>query len=143
MTQTITLELPDVIFQPAQRMAEATRRSLTEVLVGALRASLPPVEGLPSAQTTELIDLESLSDDALQQIMISRVPVEQQRKLSRLLRKKKISRLTVSEQNNLNALQHEADLVMLRKARAAILLRFRGHRLPTLSELRKLTFSLK
>ncbi len=142
MAQTITLELPDVIYQPAQRMAEATRRPLTEVLVGALQASLPPIEGLPTEQTLELINLENLSDEALEQIMASRVPVDQERKLKRLLRKKKVSELTASEQNELEALQHEADLIMLRKARAAVLLRFRGHCLPTLSQLRKLTFSL-
>ncbi len=141
MAQTITLELPDVIYQPVQRMAEATRRPLTEMLIGALRASLPPVEDLPSALTAELISLENLSDDALGQMMISRVPVDRQRKLDRLLRKKKTGKLTSLEQNDLSSLQHEADLVMLRKARAAVLLRFRGHRLPTLSELRKLIFS--
>jgi hypothetical protein len=36
-------------------------------------------------------------------------------------------------------LQKQADLVMLRKARAAVLLRFRGHRLPTLAELQAQT----
>lgn len=133
MAQTITLELPDMIFQPAQRMAEATRRPLTDVLVGALQASLPPIDGLSPVQTAELAELEELSDDVLEQIMVSRVSVEQQRKLNRLLRKKKIGKLTISEQGELNALQHEADLVMLRKARAAVLLRFRGHRLPTLN----------
>jgi len=35
----------------------------------------------------------------------------------------------------LDHLQREADRVMLRKARAAVLLRFRGFRLPTLEEL--------
>jgi hypothetical protein len=44
-------------------------------------------------------------------------------------------------QSKLAALQNEADRVMLCKARAAVLLRFRGRRLPTLAELRKLTRS--
>jgi hypothetical protein len=36
-------------------------------------------------------------------------------------------------------LQQQADMVMLRKARAAVLLRFRGRRLPTLAELARQT----
>lgn len=141
MAQTITLELPDMIFQPAQRMARATKRPLTDVLIGALRASLPPIDDLPLEYAEELASLEELSDNALTQVMTSRVPVQQQRKLNHLLAKKKNGKLTSPEQSELSALQREADLVMLRKARAAVLLRFRGRRLPTLQELRKLTFS--
>lgn len=140
MAQTITLELPDVIYQPVQRMAEATRRRLTDVLVGALQASLPTVEGLPPELAQEMTSLENLRDEELGQVMSSRVSIDRQRELNRLLRKKKTNKLAISEQKALTSLQHEADLVMLRKARAAVLLRFRGHRLPTLAELRKLTF---
>jgi hypothetical protein len=46
--------------------------------------------------------------------------------------------LTNAEQERLASLQQQADLVMLRKARAAVLLRFRGKRLPTLAELDQL-----
>jgi len=47
--------------------------------------------------------------------------------------------LTASEHEQLAVLQQQADLVMLRKARAAVLLRFRGKRVPTLAELSQLT----
>ena len=49
--------------------------------------------------------------------------------------------LANSEQEQLTYLQRAADRVMLRKARAAVLLRFRGERLPTLTELRQLTMT--
>jgi hypothetical protein len=45
---------------------------------------------------------------------------------------------TDAEREQLTILQHQADLVMLRKARAAVLLRFRGKRVPTLAELSQL-----
>lgn len=139
MPQIVTLDLPDTIYLPAQRMAEATRRPLADVLVGALKASLPSLEGLSAELVAELIELEKLSDDALWQVMLSSVPADQQRRLSRLLRKNKAGQLSETERADLAALQAEADRVMLRKARAAVLLRFRGQRLPTLAELRKLT----
>jgi hypothetical protein len=139
MSQTVTLELPDTIYQPAQRMAKAIQSSLTEVLVNALKASLPALEGVSSTLATELVNLEQLDDDALWQVMLSRVSANQQKKLNHLLQKNKRGSLTESERVELAALQNEADRIMLRKARAAVLLRFRGHRLPTLAELRKLS----
>ena len=141
MSQTVTLELPEAVFLPAQRMAEATQRPLAEVLVDALKASLPSLEGLPPALTAELVALERLDDDALWQVMLSQVPAGQQQRLNRLLRKKKSKKLLEAEQATLDSLQNESDRLMLRKARAAVLLRFRGKRLPTLIELRKLTQS--
>jgi len=141
MSQVVTLELPDTIYLPVQRMAEATRRPLAEVLVGALKASLPSLEGLSPDLTAELVGLEGLSDDALWQIMLSHVPTDRQQRLNRLLRKSKTGKLTQPERTDLAVLQHEADRIMLRKARAAVLLRFRGQRLPTLVELRRLVRS--
>jgi hypothetical protein len=71
--------------------------------------------------------------------MLGKVPAAQQRELDRLLRKNQAGALTEQERRKLDQLQREADHVMLRKARAAVLLRFRGHRLPKLEELRRLT----
>jgi hypothetical protein len=139
MAQTVTLELPQTIYLPARRMAEVTNRSLEDLLVSALKASLPPLDGLPSELVEDLVGLESLDDESLRQVMVSKVPTAQQRELDRLLRKNQAGTLTEQERQKLDRLQREADRVMLRKARAAVLLRFRGHRLPTLEELRRLT----
>ncbi|MCK4451394.1 MAG: hypothetical protein KAX26_12465 [Anaerolineae bacterium] len=136
MTQTVTLELPQTIYLPARRIAEATSRPLEAVLVRALKASLPPLDGLPSELVEELVELESLDDEALWQVMASRMPAAQQRELDHLLRENQAGTLTEQGWQELDRLQREADRVMLHKARAAVLLRFRGHRLPTLRELR-------
>ncbi|MCI0693199.1 hypothetical protein L0337_14490 [candidate division KSB1 bacterium] len=119
-------------------MAEAIQRPLAELLVRALKASLPPLEGLSPFLVAELVDLEKLDDKALRHVMLSQVPASRQRKLNLLLDKNKSGKLSESERAELAALQNDADRLMLRKARAAVLLRFRGQRLPTLAELRKL-----
>jgi len=137
MGQTVTLELPQTIYLPVSRMAQATKRPLEDLLVCALKASLPPLDGLSSELVRELVKLERLDDESLWRVMVSRVPAAQQRKLDSLLRKNQAGTLTKREQQKLDRLQREADRVMLRKARAAVLLRFRGHRLPTLEELRR------
>jgi len=67
------------------------------------------------------------------------VPLDQQQALEDLLQRNQAGELTQAERERLASLQHAADRVMLRKARAAVLLRFRGQRIPTLAELRQLT----
>jgi hypothetical protein len=96
------------------------------------------LEGLSPLLVAELVDLEKLDDKALRHVMLSQVPASRQRKLNRLLDKNKSGKLSESDRAELTALQSEADRVMLCKARAAVLLRFRGQRLPTLAEFRKL-----
>lgn len=130
MGQTVTLELPQTIYLPVSRMAQATKRPLEDLLVCALRASLPSLDGLPSELVRELVKLERLDDESLGRVMVSKVPAAQQRRLDSLLHKNQAGTLTRREQQKLDRLQRQADRVMLRKARAAVLLRFRGRRLP-------------
>ena len=136
MPETITLTLPDSVLQPVKRTAEAVQQPIEELLVSALESSLPPLQGLPDEVITDLTALETLDNDALWQVMKETVSPETQAGLSDLLER---DSLTSAEQERLTSLQQEADLVMLRKARAAVLLRFRGKRLPTLAELDQLT----
>lgn len=139
MSQTITLTLPDSFFQPIRRTAQATNQPIEELLLHALQASLPPLEGLPDDVIENLTALETLDDQSLWRVMAETVPAALQRELSKLLERQQSAALTVSERERLTMLQRQADLVMLRKARAAVLLRFRGKRIPTPAELGQLT----
>ena len=138
MPQTITLTLPDDVLQPVQRVAQATKQSVEELLVAALQAALPSLEGLPSDLMPQLVALESLDDQTLWRVMLESVPLNQQHRLHDLLLRNQAGILTDPEREQLALLQQQADLVMLRKARAAVLLRFRGKRIPTLAELTQL-----
>jgi hypothetical protein len=139
MSQTVTLTLPDNFFQPIQRAARATNQPVEELLLTALQASLPSLEGLPPEAERNLVELELLDDQALWRVMLETVPAEDQDQLDELLSRNQNGALTEKEREQLTALQRRADLVMLRKARAAVLLRFRGKRVPTLAELSQLT----
>jgi hypothetical protein len=138
MPRTITLTLPDDVLQPMQRVAQATRQSVEELLVIALQAALPSLAGLPPDITQDLTALESLDDRALWRVMLETVPLDQQHRLHDLLARNQADMVTDSDREQLAILQRQADLVMLRKARAAVLLRFRGKRVPTLAELGKI-----
>jgi hypothetical protein len=139
MPQTITLTLPDNVLQPMQRVAQATKQSVEELLVTALQAALPTLEGLPPDVMQHLVALESLDGQVLWRVMLETVPLDQQHQLHNLLSRNRAGMLTESEHEQLPVLQQQADLVMLRKACAAVLLRFRGKRVPTLAELSQLT----
>jgi hypothetical protein len=139
MPETVTLTLPDNILQPVKRSAEAVHQPIEELLVTALQSSLPPLQGLPDEAIADLTALETLNNESLSLVMTETVPSETQAALSELLERQQTDSLTSEEEQRLASLQQEADLIMLRKARAAVLLRFRGKRLPTLAEIDQLT----
>jgi len=139
MSQIITLHLPESFVQPLERTMRATNQPLEQLLLTALQTALPPLEGLSPEFVADLEALELLDDDQLRHVLTETVATQTQQEISSLLQKQASESLAEAEQARLSALQKQADLVMLRKARAAVLLRFRGHRLPTLTELGRLT----
>lgn len=142
MSQAITLNLPDNIFLPIARVAQATKQPVEELLLTALQASLPPLEGLPDDISENLSALETLDEQLLRGVMLETVPAEQAEQIHDLLERQQTGLLDNSAQTRLASLQRQADLLMLRKARAAVLLRFRGKPVPTAAELRQLSGQL-
>jgi hypothetical protein len=139
MPQVITLNVPDNIFQHLERSARATNQPVEELLLMTLRATLPPLDGLPPEAARNLEELELLDDQALERVMSETVPPGQQRRIEELLALSRAAAFGEVERGQLRELQSQADLVMLRKARAAALLRFRGKRPPTLAELAQMS----
>jgi hypothetical protein len=138
MSHFITLEMPDSVFQPLLRAAEATKQPVESLLLTNLQASLPSLDGLPSEIKQNLESLELLDEEGLWRVMLETVSLDQQQRLSELLDTNQSGAIIETERRELASLQHQADLVMLRKAHAAVLLRFRGKRIPTLAELNQL-----
>jgi hypothetical protein len=138
MPQTVTLQLPDDMLQRCQRGATAARKRLEEFLVDRLMESLPPfADEVPSPLRKELSALEQLDDEALWQMAQGQLSLARQRLYSRLLTKNSQGTITAQEKNTLQALGDEARLLTLKKAHAALVLRWRGHRVPTSEALQK------
>lgn len=134
MAQDITVTLPDKLYDPIRRMAEATHQPVERLVVSALQASLPSLEGLSTNLAQELVGLELYDNDALLQVMQETVPSNQANEIDRLLQRQQEGIISPVELEQLEELQQNADRTMLRKARAAVLLRFRGQPIPTRSE---------
>ena len=126
MSQTITVTLPDSLYRPLRRMAQAANQPVDEVILKGLESALPSLADLPPDLRQPLDALEQMSTAELKKVLLETVPGDVQRALQDLLSRKQAGKLTPDEGAHLEALQQAADLVMLRKARAAVLLRFRG-----------------
>jgi len=78
MPQTVTLTLPDELYEPIHRIAQTIARPLETVLVSALQTSLPSLKGLPSDLIEDLEALETLDSHTLRQVLLEMVPSDQQ-----------------------------------------------------------------
>jgi hypothetical protein len=128
MVATVTLKIPDDIYQRLELNAQATQRSIEDILALVLKAGSPPGWGdVPAEFQADLQDLDSLGDEALHQLAsASKVDSELDR-YDDLLEINAAGRLSVSEQQELELLRKESERFMLRKAQAAVLVRWRAH----------------
>jgi hypothetical protein len=131
MTATVTLQLPDPIYQRLVNTATATGRSLEEVMLHALKVGSPPDwENAPDEFQADLAALDRLEDEALWKLATGHKTEEEMARHFELLERNNEHTLTPAEQVELVELRSQADLFMLRKAHAAALLHWRGHRVP-------------
>ena len=137
MTHSLTVTLPEYLYRQLQRQAQVVNRPLSEVAITALESVVVPVEDdLPPGLQAELTAMAYLSDDALWQIAGSVMNKDKIALYDLLLERRQSGTLTPEGQAWLDTLRNEADALMLRKAQAYALLKSRGHKLPTLDELR-------
>jgi hypothetical protein len=132
-TETITLQIPEIIYQRLVNTAHATQRPLEEVILHSLQVGSPPAwDDVPEEFQAELAALDKLDDHTLWQIFHSHKTAVDMEEYNTLLEKNSSGTITESERLNLISLRYQADLFMLRKAQAAVLLRWRGYSLPNL-----------
>jgi hypothetical protein len=128
--RTITVTLPDVLYERVKSTAEASARSVEEVCTQSIALSLPELEeDLPSGIRADLAALPLLSDAELESIAHSGMSDAAQDQLEMLAEEQKHRPLSAAEDTALNQLQAEAQQLMLRKAEAYRLLARRGHTL--------------
>jgi hypothetical protein len=135
-TETMTIQVPEMLYRRLERLAALTHRPLESLVVQTLSSNIPPLpDDLPPPARDALVALESLGDDALWQVMRGTFPDDQHEQLVELREKRRAGTIAPDEQTILDRLMQEADLLTLRKAYAAVLLKWRGQRLPPLADL--------
>ena len=135
-TQKLTIELPESIFRHLKQMAEQTHQPLESLVAQSITGNLPPVvDDAPPEMQADLLAIQQLAVDDLREIAQSQLPQAQQQRHLELLEKRQTAPLTPTETQELTNLRQAADRLMLRKAYAWSVLRWRGQRLPALNDL--------
>ncbi|MEM8642307.1 MAG: hypothetical protein AAGG51_26345 [Cyanobacteria bacterium P01_G01_bin.54] len=132
----LAIDLPPSAFEHLSRLAQLTNQSVADLVVQSITGNLPPtVETAPVEVQPELLALQTLSVDQLRQVAQGQVPHEQQVRQMALLAQNQEDRLTAAEQAELQKLMLAADQLMLKKAHACAVLRWRGQPIRNLSQL--------
>jgi len=129
--QTVTLQLPEKLYRRLDNTARATQRPLEDVLLQALQVGSPPGwDDAPPEFQAELAEMDRQDDETLWEVFRAQLPQEDVTRYDELLDLHREGTLTESQQIELERLRFAADRHMLRKAQAAVLLRWRGHTVP-------------
>ncbi len=126
--ETVTLQIPEILYRRLVNTAHATQRPLEEVMLHALQVGSPPTwDDVPEEFQADLAALDKVDDNTLWQIFHSRKTTTDMERYNILLEDNSSGLLTEAQCIELAVLRQEADRFMLRKAQAAVLLRWRGH----------------
>lgn len=130
--ENVTLQIPEILYQRLVNTAHATKRPLEEIILHSLQIGSPPEwDNVPPEFQADLASLDKLDDNTLWQIARSNKTAADMERYNILLEENSNNTLTETERLELIALRQETDRFMLLKAQAAVLLRWRGHRVPT------------
>jgi hypothetical protein len=136
LTEAVTIQLPLAALRRLRRVAEIAQRPVEQVVAETLQSSLPPLlEDVPAAFREKLAELELLSNEELRQQVHAKFDPASSTRYDALLAANAAGSLAPQEQKELRQLRADADLLMFRKAYAAVLLKWRGEYVPTLAEL--------
>jgi hypothetical protein len=135
-TQQVTIDLPETIFDQLIRWAEATRQPIEDLVAQSVVSNLPPMVEQGSAEVqADLLNMQNLSIEDLLTIAHSQIAPEVYQAHVVLLEKNQAGSLTVDERGDLRSFQAVCDRLMLRKAYAWSMLRWRGYPIPAMKDL--------
>jgi hypothetical protein len=131
-----TIPVSQALYQRLERLAHLSGRTLESLVAQTLAANIPPVpDDLPPTTQHELRSLEHASDTELWGIIRQRLTDVQLEQWEILRVRQRSGIASQDELAMIDRLRAATDLLTLRKAYAAVILKWRGHRIPSLSEL--------
>lgn len=125
--QSVTLNLPETVYEQIQRAAAKTKRRVDEVMAEAIAAVAPVMDSAPGKLRSVLAQMAYLNDAALWQAARATMTVEQRERLQLLHDKQQQKELTTEEQTEEQALVSLYRETLLIRAQAAVILKMRGY----------------
>jgi len=133
--QTVTLELTEVVYQNAQRLARASHKSVEVILQDSIAHTLPPLDDVSPDEAGQLAQLALLDDASLWREARQMLTSEQEQDLRDLLHRQDESALTPKQRTRLEQLMDSYGRLTVRKPHAYLLLARRGYRVPMQEDL--------
>ena len=125
--QQVTITLPETIYERVKKRSQQTQRSVADELAAVVTASLPDEESLPPDIEQELSELDLFTTEELWRAARMTAPQDKTERMQLLVEKQQLEGLTDSEKQEAALLSHFFNRVMLIRAKAAVLLKERGH----------------
>jgi hypothetical protein len=113
MSRTMTIELEEGLMRGAEWIAHSSRREVGDVLVDAIKASVPTFSARPTS-----LPITELGDDEILARMRQDMPAERDRRLSFLLDQQQARDLTAREKMELEDLMTEYQTLLVRSSEA-------------------------
>jgi predicted transcriptional regulator len=133
-SQTLTLRLPDSIYQQLVELAQKSDRPLEEEAVGLINAALMTDAELVSDIDDRLDQLALLTDEELWSAATCQASENENDLIQELLEKRQRQGLTPEELEQVQVLSKHFNHIMMLRAKAAALLAERGHDISMLAE---------
>lgn len=137
VTHSVTVNLPERIYERVQQQAQKKNRSVEDELTAVVETAISLGEewaGIPPDLAEEAAQLALLDDEHLWRVARLTVPVEKSERMQALTWKQQSEGLTKAEQQEAQQLQRLAHRVMLLRAEAAVLLKERGFDISSLRQ---------
>jgi predicted transcriptional regulator len=128
--QTVTLELPEHLYRTVSKLAQITKRPLTEILQESLAHTLPPLDDIPAEEADVFVHMSTLNDAALWRASKVTLSEEQQEALHALLDRQSAGELTPDDAVRLQEILDQYGHLLVRQAHAWLLLARRGYHVP-------------
>jgi|SRR4051794_13629529 len=126
-TQTVTLDLPELLYQKLRLRAAQSQRTVEDELLEVLAVAISVADDLPADLSTAITPLATLNDADLWRAAQTRLPTDVAAQLEDLHLKRQREGLTEYQEREAAVLIHQYERFMLIRAQATALLKQRGH----------------
>lgn len=134
--QRVEIELPESVYRQLMRVSEETAQPVATLAAQSVMSNLPPSAADASPELREeLLRMQTLETSELLKVAQSQLAIASRERQAELLERNQDDLLTDTERQELAVLRAESDRLMLQKAYAWSVLRWRGQQVPSLEEL--------
>ncbi len=133
--QQVTIRLPETLYHQVKARARRTQRTIEDEVAAVVAAALPELGDLPHPSSDEMEQMALMTDHELWQAARATMTVTESRRMQAFLLKRQGEGLSLDQEAEAEQLVRRQERLVLIRARAAALLKQRGHDVADLMKL--------